>query len=675
MSWASSLCALYDANAWRAGVTEMWNGKPLTLIPLGYDTMEAQIEITIDEKGNFINAHTLDRSKAETIVPYPDRRTNGVKALPLCDSLAYVAGDFLNKVTLYFDGETEKNKKRKLDNIKKSYPSYLKGLSNWCASEYVHPKVAAVLKYVSKKNMVEDLVKSKVLIPDDAEVLSDRKKVQGASIEKAFVRFRVYSGEAQQNDTSVWLDKDIQRSFISYYLSTTKQSDICYLTGDTVLPAKTNPVKIRGKWDTKASLISSNDDENFTYRGRFKTKDKKSGYNEAMSIGYETSQKIHNALKWIIRRQGYVRDGLCIVAWESDLKDMPHFYDDAVMIIGKVADESEETDIPDDVLFDEEEAEKSDTNYASARDLNMAIDGYSAKLSDLSSMVIMALDSATAGRLALTYYKELATSRYLENIRKWQESCCWRHEYFKNKRFCQYEGMASISEVAKAVYGAEQNKHKRLTLRSNSDGRCPALISTFDRLRPCIIDGAAIPHDIVRSAVEKASNPVAYEKKFNYLRVLHIACSLVKRYYWEKGVIFDMKLDEKCTDRSYLFGRLLAIAEKVERSTFDNGETRITNAERYMQQFSRTPFRTWELIRRNTQIYLKQLKPSSREYYKNLYSEIAEMFKEGAFDERKALDGKFLLGYDCQRTALKYQKNNSVNKAEKELYNTKMEEN
>jgi CRISPR-associated protein Csd1 len=57
--------------------------------------------------------------------------------------------------------------------------------------------------------------------------------------------------------------------------------------------------------------------KNFTYRGRFKTKDKDSGYNEAMSIGYETSQKIHNALKWIIRRQGYVRGGLCIVTWES----------------------------------------------------------------------------------------------------------------------------------------------------------------------------------------------------------------------------------------------------------------------------------------------------------------------------------------------------------------------
>ena len=675
MSWASSLCALYDANAWRAGEVEMWNEKPLTLIPLGYDTMKAQIEIIIDGQGNFIDARTLDETESETIVPYPDRRTSGVKALPLCDSLSYIAGDFLDRVTLYFDGETEKKKKRKLDDIKKSFPSYLEGLAAWCASENAHSKAIAVLNYVSKKSAIDDLLKSKVLISDDTGILSDRKKVQGARIEKTFVRFRVYLGDAQQNDTSVWLDKNVQRSFISYYLSTTKQSDICFLTGDTVLTAKTNPVKIRGEWDTKASLISSNDDENFTYRGRFKTKDKESGYNEAMSIGYETSQKIHNALKWIIRRQGYVRGGLCIVAWESSLNDMPHFYDDAATIIGMVESESEEAEIADDVLFDEEETGNTDTNYISAKDLNMAIDGYSKKLSDMSSMVVMSLDSATPGRLAMTYYKELATSRYLENIRVWQESCCWQHEYFKNKHICRYEGMASISETAKAVYGTEQNK--KLVLRSNSDGKCPMLISTFDRLRPCIIDRAAIPRDIVRSAVEKASNPIAYkkEKEYNYLRVLHVACSLVKRHYWEKGVNYDMKLDEKCTDRSYLFGRLLAVAEKVERSTFESGETRTTNAERYMQQFSRTPFRTWELIRRNTQIYLKKLKPSSREYYKNIYGEITKLFKEGAFEEKKALDGRFLLGYDCQRTALKYEENDVANNAENELANTEREEN
>ena len=298
MSWATALCELYDTNAWRAGEAENWNGKALILMPLGYDTMKAQIEITIDEGGNFISARTLEQSEAETIVPYPDRRTSGVKALPLCDSLSYIAGDFLERVTMFFDGIPEKKKVRTISDIQKSFPSYISGLAAWCSSDYATPKVIAVYKYVSRQSVIEDLQKSCVLLPDSEGLVSDRKKIQGARIEKAFVRFRVYANDSSQGETAVWLDKKTQQNFIKFYLLTAKSKDLCYLTGKTELIAKTNPVKIRGEWDTKASLISSNDDTNFSYRGRFHTKDKNSGYNEALSVGYETSQKIHNALKF-----------------------------------------------------------------------------------------------------------------------------------------------------------------------------------------------------------------------------------------------------------------------------------------------------------------------------------------------------------------------------------------
>lgn len=63
--------------------------------------------------------------------------------------------------------------------------------------------------------------------------------------------------------------------------------------------------------ETAAKLISSNDKDNFTYRGRFATKE------EAFAIGNETSQKVHNALKWIIRRQGGTYDTMVFVTWET----------------------------------------------------------------------------------------------------------------------------------------------------------------------------------------------------------------------------------------------------------------------------------------------------------------------------------------------------------------------
>jgi CRISPR-associated protein Csd1 len=72
---------------------------------------------------------------------------------------------------------------------------------------------------------------------------------------------------------------------------------------------------------------------------------------------------------------------------------------------------------------------------------------------------------------------------------------------------------------------------------------------------------------------------------------------------------------------------------------------------------------------------LNQLKPGSREFYKNLYGQIMQLFEEGCFEEKKALDGKFLLGYDCQREALKYcQKDNITISTEDEPENNDEEE-
>ena len=59
-----------------------------------------------------------------------------------------------------------------------------------------------------------------------------------------------------------------------------------------------------------AKLISSNDKEGFTFRGRF---DKPA---ECLSIGYAASQKAMNALRWLIRRQGYLVDkSRVFLAW------------------------------------------------------------------------------------------------------------------------------------------------------------------------------------------------------------------------------------------------------------------------------------------------------------------------------------------------------------------------
>jgi len=246
-------------------------------------------------------------------------------------------------------------------------------------------------------------------------------------------------------------------------------------------------------------------------RGRFPSKDKKSGYNEALSVGYETSQKVHNALNWIIRRQGNTRDGLCVVSWESELHEVPNFYESSYRILNAKEAGTGNATADDDVdEYEEEERPTApETNYYAANAFRMAMDGYTASVNLSSRMVILALDSATPGRLAMTYFRELSTSRYLERIRQWHESCRWRHAFVKDKKYGVYEGMVSLRELAEAVYGTEQNK--MLKLHANSDGKIPCSSPPLIVCAPVLVDGVTHSKRRGPCCVHRHPNPLAYE--------------------------------------------------------------------------------------------------------------------------------------------------------------------
>ena len=82
------------------------------------------------------------------------------------------------------------------------------------------------------------------------------------------------------------------------------------MTGQVIPCTDKHPSKIRNSAD-KAKLISANDKSGFTFRGRFADKQ------QALSVGYEISQKAHNALKWLIAKQGYKNGDQVILTWET----------------------------------------------------------------------------------------------------------------------------------------------------------------------------------------------------------------------------------------------------------------------------------------------------------------------------------------------------------------------
>ncbi len=664
MSWEEQLIRLYDKNRSQVGIIQyksfIKNGKeeriPYVLLPLFHTTVTAQIQVTLSAEGEFLGASKVEMEDKMTIIPITEKsgsRTGKVPPPhPLCDYLKYLAGDY---------GTYVKDSKGDVESF---HELYMEELEKWHRSPFSHEKVDAIWSYLKKGVLIQDLLAEKVLQQKEDGYLGEEVKIEGVSQNKAFVRFIVRGKNGMkfgQNWDECWKDPSLWECFIQYYRSVEGKKELDYLTGEMQTASYLHSKKIRNEGDG-AKLISSNDESYYTFRGRFTTKE------QAFSIGSETSQKMHNALKWIIRKQGRSFDTLTMVTWESDLKDMPSWDVDTETISSAAVSETTpeereddfasqfQDDIPEGWGDEENETSLSDGNPMTARQFYSALEGYRKQVENTSRMILMAFDAATTGRLSLAEYKTLETERYLDNIQKWHEQCGWLQWKYKEGHRKGYFGVPGVRDIADILYGLESNG--RLTIVDKNGKKLYAQLSR--RLLPCIWNNRNIPYDLVMTVVNRASMPQAYKERYNWERVLALACSFVKknRYEREKEE-WNVALNRECDNRDYLYGRLLAVADRIEYRTFDKEKDtgRVTNAKRYMSTFSQRPFETWKIIEENLQPYFNKLSISERRYYENLIDSICELFDMEAFRKNDKLDGLYLLGFHSQSYDLKYNKN------------------
>ena len=620
MSWIHKLYETYENCQPMIGiVTE----KEVPLLPICHTTQMAQIEIVIDHQGNFKRARVVPKDNARTIIPCTESsggRTNDEAPHPLCDKLQYVAKDY----TKYGGG-------------KKSYfTAYQKRLEDWCKSEYVHSKVQAVFEYIQKGQIVEDLITCKVLIIGDNEKLSGKPEKKDKNIQDifdvlkdqsdAFIRWEVeISGDTC---SKVWEDKTLWEKWIKYYSTTKQVKTLCYVTGDELLAAEQHLAKLRNDRD-RAKLISSTDWSGFTFRGRF-TDTKGCNTYQTCGVGFKITQKAHNTLRWLISRQGYRSGDQAIVAWATSDIQIPDPLADPLSILGE---EELVSDEPDIVLTAQNLANK----------LKKKIAGYKTDLGDTKDVVVMGLDSATLSRMAITFYRELTGSEFLERLEKWHETCAWVHDYGynpKTKKRIRFVGAPAPRDIAVAAYGSRvDDKLKK---------------ATVERLLPCIIDGQQIPRDIVDSVVRQACNR-SVMKGWEWNKTLSIACALFRKLNEKEG--HSMALDEGRKTRDYLYGRLLALADSLEQWALNKaGEDRQTNAARLMQRFADHPYSTWRTIELSLIPYKARLGAKSQKR-QTLIDKVHSLFDHPEdYTSDKKLSGEFLLGYHCQREALKPKK-------------------
>ena len=467
--------------------------------------------------------------------------------------------------------------------------------------------------------MISDLIKAGFIELTD-EGIFEKKKISGQPYDKVIVRFRIVD---EEQEDCTWKDVSLLESYMSYYLKGQQgRKDVCYYTGEETTISANHPKGIVAS-DYGAKLMSANDGQGYTYRGRFQNAE------QSYALSYEASQKIHSALTWLVKKQGAFigsQDKRTFICWNPEGKGTPNVFEEFGL------------------------GTEDNTEISYKKQLWKTFQGYQNQFEETDSIIVMGLDAATTGRLSVTYYHEQAALDFLERVYYWGETCNWQYIKFDEKKRPYYIIETPVlKRIVECAFGRERGNF------IEADDK--VLKEHTQRLVKCMIEKQPVPYDIVHALTIRASTPMAYTRG-NRERVLSTACAIISKYYYDKnterqGEKEKMKLDLENQDRSYLFGRLLAVCEKVERRAYDRGETRDPNAIRLQSAFVNHPMQTWKILEGLLNPYFQKLRPGSREYYRELISQIVTSFREDdAAVLNQELKETYLLGYYLQRAEL-----------------------
>lgn len=478
------------------------------------------------------------------------------------------------------------------------YNNYLETLQQWINSEYSDPKIEAVFKYIKKKTIIEDL--SNIINIEKA--IKDESYVCWSVLNNEYENEKLYEGEM------------ISR-YADYYMSTVQNSALCidYITGKKENIALKHPGLIG------VLRIISLSKKDFVNKGRFTDPD------QACSISLISSQKVHNVLKWIIANEGKRFGERTFICWCPNGKEVPK---------------------PQDSLHRGSKTHKW-VDYRN--ELQRLLESYKVNLIDTDDVVIASFDAATNGRLSVSYYNELKGSDFLDRLKYWDETCCW----YDNRWGISSPSLYSIVQY---TFGYQRGSDENAKIEVDSD----IIGSNMQRLIKCRVDKGKIPRDIVKNIVNKAERLHLYNKK-NRRELLFIACALIRKYFIDyKKEECEMALETEKKDRSYQYGRLLAVLEKIEKDTYDNENNRTTNAMRMQSVFVKRPaYAAKVIIEQLKNAYYPKLSFPARTYYDKLIGQIMEVISECNESEfNKPLAETYLLGYYLQQNSLYSKKDN-----------------
>lgn len=571
------------------------------------------IAVLLDNEGNFMKADFMADGESIIFPVTSDsvaRSGKNPAPHPLVDKLTY----YLSEIN------------------QEQYDTYHRQLDEWisqCQEQEVKTFLSHIQHFLLQDDFIEKIVQSLFSRVTSREGLKvtylnsdDSKKT--VDLSTAFLEFKIDQFIGYQT-VSVTNYLDLHKAYISYVESNQQADIICNISGKQEVLA----AKHRGLIGNAKLISVSNNIE--TYKGRFKERE------DVFTVGNQTSEKIHLMAKFLLENEhthARLGSGQHLINWFSD------------DLINETQLDITTPKVEDNGMFDFGETPSDDSPKFQVTEANKKIRSAfihgKKEFGDGATYYIAIVNKTNDGRVALKYFRQLAASQLLDNLNKWQDKYSWQ---FKKKNGEYAECPPSYIDIILAAYGVDRGRFLELDNdKFKSD--------QFQKLATSMIDGKDVPDTILGKLKDNIKQRQRYGNTWK--KVLFVSLALLHKTNKEE---FTPMLDHENKNRSYLFGRLLAIFELLElqRYQLDGSKNdRITNAERYWTAYTSQPAKLMMNLTNKIKPYEETVKLNSPGIFNKLEKEREEimgllgplMQERGINDP---LDYRFIFGYYAEK--------------------------
>lgn len=615
MDFFTSLLKAYE-KAEEIGLVDQQNGDNPVLLPLYHTSLKSNgkniISVKLEQDGSLYKAEIMDAENQTIIFPVTSnsvaRSGSNPAPHPLVDKFSYYVPELSQS----------------------QYDDFHKQLASWityCEEGEVKDFLMKIQQFILQTDFLSNILYSLYgehyqrqglkITYSDSDGKNKTVDLSAYFLEFSIVQFHGFK------DESVTSYEALHQSFISFITANQDNLGTCNISGR--MEQITN--KHRGLMGNAKIISVSNKGE--AYKGRFKERE------DVFSVGYETSEKIHLMIKYLLENKNsstWLESSQYLINWFSD--DLAN---ESQLDIVKPAFND---------LFEDDEDEKDSLVFIKPNEENKKIGSSFFKGRKLfgndATYYVAILNKTSNGRIALKYFRQVQVSQLLKNLETWQENYSWEA---KTKSGNYKLRTPTFNDIINIAYGVDRERYLELDNDSFKSEQ-------YQQLVTALIDGRTIPNTIVKKLEDNIKQRQKYSK--NWYQVQQVSLAILHKQY---GREFTPMLDHQETDRSYLFGRLLAIYELFEAQRYaldGSSQERITNAERYWNAYTGQPAKMMNHLENKIKPYEQVLKLNRPGIWHKLEKERKEIIQlltplYANKEFTQPLDYKFIFGYYAEK--------------------------